>query len=57
MTITALPTPPSRALPGTFADLGDIFLGALPAFATEANALEANVDALEAAATASALPL
>lgn len=55
MTITALPTPPNRALPGTFADLGDAFLGALPTFATEANALEANVDALEAAAAASAV--
>lgn len=54
MTIDALPTPPNRANPATFADLGDDFLGALPTFATQANALEANVDALEAAAAASA---
>lgn len=55
MTIDALPTPPNRANPATFADLGDDFLGALPTFATQANALEANVDALEAAAAASAV--
>ncbi len=39
-TITALPTPPSRATdtPTEFADNADAFLGALPTFATELNA-------------------
>ena len=47
MTITALPTPPSRQRPLTFATEGDAFLGALPTFATEANtlALQVNQDA------------
>lgn len=35
--ITALPDPPSRADPSTFADKADAFLGALPDFATETN--------------------
>lgn len=49
MPITPLPTPvPSRADPANFAARGDAFLAALPTFATEANALEANVDAAEA---------
>lgn len=39
MAITPLPTPPSRSDPANFADRGDDFLGALPTFATEANAL------------------
>jgi hypothetical protein len=39
MAITALPTPPSRSDPVNFADRGDAFLGALPTFVTEANAL------------------
>jgi hypothetical protein len=39
MAITALPTPPSRSDPANFADRGDAFLGALPTFVTEANAL------------------
>jgi len=54
MTITALPTPPSRDTPSTFADDADAFLGALPAFATEANALATavNADAVSAAADA-----
>jgi hypothetical protein len=39
MPITALPTPPSRSDPANFADRGDAFLGALPTFVTEANAL------------------
>ena len=39
-TITALPTPPSRATdtPTEFADNADAFLGALPTFVTELNA-------------------
>ena len=49
MPITPLPTPvPSRADPANFAARGDAFLAALPTFATQANALEANVDAAEA---------
>lgn len=45
MAITPLPTPvPSRSDPANFAERGDIFLGALPAFATEANALADDVN-------------
>ena len=44
MTISALPTPPSRQRPLTFATEGDAFLGALPTFATEANALALQVN-------------
>lgn len=55
MPITPLPSPPVRNVPATFADLGDAFLGALPAFVTEANALETNVNAKEVSAVASAL--
>ena len=56
MAITALPTPPRRDNPDTFADDGDTFLGALPTFATEANALatEVNTAADEATAQAAA---
>jgi len=55
MSITALPDPPLRRDgPATFADKGDAFLGALPLFVTEANALEVNVNNQEAAAEASA---
>jgi hypothetical protein len=54
MAITALPTPPSRQDPTNFNDRADSFLGALPAFATEANALQANVNTSEANAVASA---
>lgn len=54
MTITALPTPPSRDDPANFATRADAFLGALPDFATEANALAAAVNADEIAADASA---
>jgi len=52
MAITPLPTPPSRDDPTNFAARGDAFLGALPAFATEANALavDVNADAVTAAA-------
>ena len=44
MPITALPTPPSRQDPSNFNDRADAFLGALPTFATEANALQENVN-------------
>lgn len=54
MAITALPTPPSRQDPTNFNDRADAFLGALPAFATEANALQANVNTSEANAVNSA---
>ena len=56
MTITALPTPPSRDDPANFSARADAFLSALPTFATEANALAAdvNTDASDAAASAAA---
>ena len=54
MAITALPTPPSRSDPATFAARGDAFLGALPTFVTEANALQTDVNAKQAAAAVSA---
>lgn len=58
MTITALPTPPSRTDPANFAARGDAFLGALPTFATEVNAeasaINANASAAAASATAAA---
>lgn len=44
-TITALPTPPSRSDPANFATRGDAFLGALPTFATEVNAVASEVNA------------
>lgn len=55
MAITALPTPPSRNDPTNFSTRADAFLGALPDFATEANALavDVNDDAIAAAASAS----
>lgn len=54
MTITALPTPPTRSDPATFAARGDAFMTALPTFATEANALQADVNAKQTAASAAA---
>lgn len=42
-TITTLPTPPSRTDPSTFSTKADAFLGALPTFGTECNALAAEV--------------
>lgn len=49
-TITPLPTPPSRDDSSNFADRGDAFLGALPAFADEVNAIadEVNQDRFDA---------
>lgn len=44
MAITALPTPPTRTDPSSFATRGDAFLAALPAFATEANTLASDVN-------------
>lgn len=54
MAITALPTPPRRDHPDSFADDGDAFLGALPTFATEANALATSVNAAASTATGQA---
>lgn len=53
MAITPLPTPvPSTSDPANFDARADALLGALPAFVTQANALEANVNAKEASASA-----
>lgn len=54
MAITALPTPPTRSDPATFAARGDAFMVALPTFATEANVLQTDVNAKQAAAAVSA---
>ena len=52
----SLPTPPLRSDgPATFADRGDTFMAALPAFETEMNALGAQV-AIDAAAVIAAAP-
>ncbi|KYP10550.1 MAG: hypothetical protein A0129_12190 [Limnobacter sp. CACIAM 66H1] len=53
--ITALPDPPSRQDPTNFAVKGDAFLGALPDFATEANALATQVNERVDAAFAAGL--
>ena len=53
MAITALPTPPSRQDPTSFNDRADAFLGALPLFQTEANALQTDVNNKQALATTS----
>lgn len=56
MTITALPTPPTRSDPATFAARGDAFLSALPTLGTEMNVAVADVTAkqLQAAESAAA---
>ena len=54
MTISPLPPAPSRADPATFSDKADAFIGALPNFVTQANALETQVDSDKDAAAASA---
>lgn len=43
MAITALPAPPTRSDPATFAIRADAFMLALPTFVTEANALQTDV--------------
>lgn len=48
--ITPLPTPPSRQDPANFSARGDAFLGALPQFQVEANALASEVN-IKAAST------
>ncbi len=54
MSITALPTPPTRTDPANFATRADAFMAALPTFATEANALQADVNAKQVATSTSA---
>lgn len=46
--ITTLPSPPSRQDPANFADEADAFLGALPTFQSEANALGSYLDGVGA---------
>lgn len=53
-TIAALPTPPTRDDPDNFAALGDAFLGALPAFATQTNAVASEVNAAKVGVDAQA---
>lgn len=55
MTVSALPTPPARSDPSTFADRGDAFLGALPQFGTELNAVQVDVNAKQLSANNSAI--
>lgn len=50
----ALPTPPSRGNPDTFSDDADAFLGALPDFQTQGNAVAAYAEDQAEAAEASA---
>lgn len=54
MAMTPLPSPPSRQDPDTFVARGDALLGALPAFVTEANELQLDVEAAAAIAEAAA---
>lgn len=54
MSITALPVPPTRSDPVNFSARADDFLSALPTFATEANELQADVNAKQIAAANSA---
>lgn len=54
MPITALPTPPSRDDPANFSSRADAFLGALPAFGTEANALASDVTTKQSTASTAA---
>lgn len=54
MPITALPTPPSRTDAANFSARADAFLGALPTFGTEANALAIEVNGYATNAAASA---
>ena len=46
--ISTLPSPPSRQDPTNFADEADAFLGALPTFQSEANALGSYIDGVGA---------
>lgn len=52
--ITTLPAAPSRQDPANFADEADAFLGALPTFATDVNAMGAYLDGVAVAVDADA---
>lgn len=52
MPLTPSPDAPQRNDPATFSDKGDALMAWLPTMVTEANALEANVEAKEASAVA-----
>ena len=54
MPITSLPTPPSRTDAANFNARADAFLGALPTFAAEANALATEVNGYVVSASSSA---
>lgn len=54
MAITALPTPPSSSSPSNFDTRADAFLGALPTFVTEANALQTDVNTKQGTASTAA---
>lgn len=53
-TITALPTPPSSSSPSNFDTRADAFLGALPTFVTQTNAVAGEVNTNATTATAAA---
>ena len=52
--ITALPTPPTRSDPVNFSTRADAFLAALPTFASEANALQTDVNNKQVTASTAA---
>lgn len=54
MAISPLPTPPSREDPTNFATRADAFLGALPTFQSEANALQTDVNSKQTTASTAA---
>ena len=54
MAISPLPTPPSREDPANFATRADSFLGALPTFQSEANALQVDVNTRQTTASTAA---
>jgi hypothetical protein len=54
MAISPLPTPPSREDPANFATRADSFLGALPTFQSEANALQTDVNTRQTTASTAA---
>ena len=54
MTITALPTPPTRQDPDNFSTRADQFFSALPQFGEEANTIAASLNSIEAKSAASA---
>jgi hypothetical protein len=54
MAISPLPTPPSREDPTNFATRADAFLGALPTFQSEANALQVDVNTRQTTASTAA---